>query len=81
VPVKRIKDPLNAAELTKQNYELFTRSLESKCNNQFELLNEKFRAYTRTQTESTNSIVSILGLSKIERALLSVKIPTFEISR
>jgi hypothetical protein len=53
--------PLNAAELTKQNYELFTRSLESKCNNQFELLNENFRAYTRTQAASTTSIVSILN--------------------
>jgi hypothetical protein len=60
-PVKRLKAPLNAAELTKQNYELFTRSLESKCNNQFELLNENFRAYTRTQAESTTSIVSILN--------------------
>jgi hypothetical protein len=33
--VKRLKPAINAAELTKQNYDLFARALESKCNNQF----------------------------------------------
>jgi hypothetical protein len=59
--VKRLKPAINAAELTKQNYDLFARALESKCNNQFQLLNENFKTYTRNQERSTVSIVHILN--------------------
>jgi hypothetical protein len=58
--VKRLKPAINAAELTQQNYDLFARALESKCNNQFQLLNENFKTYTRNQERSTVSIVHIL---------------------
>jgi len=59
--VKRLKPAINAAELTQQNYDLFARALESKCNNQFQLLNENFKTYTRNQERSTVSIVHILN--------------------
>jgi hypothetical protein len=59
--VKRLKPAINAAELTQQNYDLFVRALESKCNNQFQLLNENFKTYTRNQERSTVSLVHILN--------------------
>jgi hypothetical protein len=53
--------------LTADNYALFTRQLELKCNNQFEILNENFRAYNKHHEMATNSIVDMLN--KINKTL------------
>ena len=61
----RVKKPLDAVELTQRNFELFRRGLESRQNNQFELLNENFRTFATSMQQTTKSICKMIyGLNK-----------------
>ena len=61
----RVKKPLDAVELTQRNFELFRRGLESRQNNQFELLNENFRTFATSMQQTTKSISKMIyGLNK-----------------
>lgn len=67
-PLKRLsKVAVDAAKLTQDNYEHFTRHLESKCNNKIGLLSEQILNLTRTTEKNSNSMVNIL--SKINTTL------------
>jgi hypothetical protein len=56
----RVKKPLDAVELTQRNFELFRRGLESRQNNQFELLNENFRTFATSMQQTTKSICKMI---------------------
>jgi hypothetical protein len=63
--IARVKKPLDAVELTQRNFELFRRGLESRQNNQFELLNENFRTFATSMQQTTKGIYKMIyGLNK-----------------
>ena len=57
----RVKKPLDAVELTQRNLELFRRGLESRQNNQFELLNENFRGFATSMEQTTKSFCKMIN--------------------
>jgi hypothetical protein len=63
--IARVKKPLGAVELTQRNFELFRRGIESRQNNQFELLNENFRTFATSMQQTTKGIYKMIyGLNK-----------------